>query len=147
MKVLKTKRQKENESAAEYLQEELEERLKCLDGKPDALSQAYQLAIEALKPKKKCYIVSVEVRDAQAYFEPAYNEDDEDGNFDSDDTDDEDCWQDIEGYMEYTRIEAYSMKEAKEKLREKYPEYSINNFNIEEFLLPEYRTDEDEDEI
>ena len=59
------------EFAEKYLKEELDSRLKHLGGQPDALCQAYQAALEAMAPKKKCYVFTVETRDAQAYLEPA----------------------------------------------------------------------------
>lgn len=59
------------EFAEKYLKEELNSRLKHLGGQPDALCQAYQAALEAMAPKKKCYVFTVETRDAQAYLEPA----------------------------------------------------------------------------
>ena len=59
------------EFAEKYLKEELDSRLKHLGGQPDALCQAYQTALDAMAPKKKCYVFTVETRDAQAYLEPA----------------------------------------------------------------------------
>ena len=44
------------EFAEKYLKEELDSRLKHLGGQPDALCQAYQAALEAMAPKKKCYV-------------------------------------------------------------------------------------------
>ena len=50
------------EFAAKYLKEELDSRLKNLGGQPDALCQAYQAALDAMAPKKKCYVFTVETR-------------------------------------------------------------------------------------
>ena len=54
------------EFAEKYLKEEFDSRLKHLGSQPDALCQAYQAALEAMAPKKKCYVFTVETRDAQA---------------------------------------------------------------------------------
>ena len=59
------------EFAEKYLKKGLDSLLKHLGGQPDALCQAYQAALEAMAPKKKCYVFTVETRDAQAYLEPA----------------------------------------------------------------------------
>lgn len=53
---IKTETSEEREAAAKYLQEELNFRLKSLEGKPDALCQVYQVAIRALRPEFKHYV-------------------------------------------------------------------------------------------
>lgn len=138
--ITKTK-QERKESAAEFLKEELEYRLKTLGGKPDAMCQAYQEAIAALIPEEKLYVVTVDVRDAQACFVPAPEpeedcEDCDEDDYDDDPFNDDDNWQDVSGCVEYTRIRAKSRDEAEKILQDKYPEYDTSYFNIEEFLIP-----------
>lgn len=87
-------------------------------------STACQTAIEVLSQKENLYVVSIEVRDAQAHFIPVSGDDGDDDN-----------WHDIEGYVEFTRFRAKSKDEAFRKLQETYPQYDVNCFEIEEFVL------------
>lgn len=119
-------------AAAAYLQKELEARSKKLGGQADAMCQAYQEAIDALIPKKKYYLVMIESRDAQGYFEP-YRDETESCD---EDFDEEENWKDVEGSIVYDRICAGSREEAENLLRKKYPEYNTSCFDIEEYLLP-----------
>ena len=92
------------EFAEKYLKEELDSRLKHLGGQPDALCQAYQAALEAMAPKKKCYVFTVETRDAQAYLEPACippSDEDEWEDEDVEELDEEDIWSDVSGSIIY----------------------------------------------
>ena len=103
------------EFAEKYLKEELNSRLKYLGGQPDALCQAYQAALEAMAPKKKCYVFTVETRDAQAYLEPACippSDEDEWEDEDVEELDEEDIWSDVSGSIIYDRIYADSKEEA-----------------------------------
>ena len=95
------------EFAEKYIKEELDSRLKRLVGRPDALCQAYQPAHDAMAPKKKCYIFTVETRDAQAYLEPACippSDRDECEDEDVEELDEEDIWSDVSGSIIYDRI-------------------------------------------
>lgn len=87
-------------------------------------SAACQTAIETLSQKENLYVVSIEVRDAQAHFIPVSGDDGDDDN-----------WCDIEGYVEFTRFRAKSKDEAYRKLQEAYPQYDVDCFEIEEFVL------------
>ena len=82
------------EFAEKYLKEELDSRLKHLGGQPDAL--------DAMAPKKKCYVFTVETRDAQAYLEPACippSDEDEWEGSDVEELDEEDIWSDVIGNL------------------------------------------------
>lgn len=110
------------EFAEKYIKEELDSRLKHLVGQPDALCQAYQTALDAMAPKKKCYIFTVETRAAQAYLEPAWvyleptcippSDEDEWEDEDVEELDEEDIWSDVSGSIIYDRIYADSKEEA-----------------------------------
>lgn len=128
------------EFAEKYLKEELDSRLKNLGGQPDALCQAYQAALEAMAPKKKCYVFTVETRDAQAYLEPACiptSDEDELEDEDIEELDDEDNWADVSGSIIYDRIYADSKKEAVQAFIRKYPQHDIDCFDIETYIVPD----------
>lgn len=120
---MKTKAQQENEAAAEYLQEELEERLKCLGGKPDALCQAYQAAIRALRPEFKHYVVTIsssKIRNAQAKFQKS-----------------PDSWRNVYGDVVFDEFPSQSMDEAKKIFDSRRPSYvSMEDVVIHEYILP-----------
>lgn len=95
------------EFAAKYLKEGLDSLLKHLGGQPDALCQAYQAALEAMAPKNKCYVFTVETRDAQAYLEPACippSDEDEWEDSDVEELDEEDIWSDALSTIKFTQI-------------------------------------------
>ena len=95
------------EFAEKYLKKGLDSLLKHLGGQPDALCQAYQAALEAMAPKKKCYVFTVETRDAQAYLEPACippSDEDEWEDEDVEELDEEGIWSDVSGSIIYDRI-------------------------------------------
>lgn len=117
------------EFAAKYLKEELDSRLKNLGGQPDALCQAYQAALDAMAPKKKCYVFTVETRDAQAYLEPACippSDEDEWENRDIEELDDEDIWADVSGSIIYDRIYVDFKEEAVQAFIKKCPQHDID---------------------
>ena len=128
------------EFAEKYLNEELNSRLKHLGGQPDALCQAYQAALEAMAPKKKCYVFTVETRDAQAYLEPACippSDEDEWEGEDVEELDEEDIWSDVSGSIIYDRIYADSKKEAVQAFIKKCPQHDIDSFGIETYIAPD----------
>ena len=57
--------------------------------------------------------------------------------------DDEDNWIDVKGEIIYDRIYAKSKKKAMNKLFKMYPEYDINCFGVEEYVMPYCDTEED----
>ena len=128
------------EFAEKYLKEELDSRLKNLGGQPDALCQAYQIALDAMAPKKKCYIFTVETRDAQAYLEPACippSDEDEWEDGDVEELDDEDIWADVSGSIIYDRIYADSKEESIQTFTRKCPQHDIDSFDIETYVAPD----------
>ena len=128
------------EFAEKYLKEELDSRLKHLGGQPDALCQAYQAALEAMAPKKKCYVFTVETRDAQAYLEPACippSDEDEWEDEDVEELDEEGIWSDVSGSIIYDRIYANSKKEAVQAFIKKCPQHDIDSFGIEVYIAPD----------
>lgn len=128
------------EFAEKYLKEELDSRLKHLGGQPDALCQAYQTALDAMAPKKKCYVFTVETRDAQAYLEPACippSDEDEWEGSDVEELDEEDIWSDVSGNLIYDKIYADSKEEAVQAFIKKCPQHDIDSFNIETYIAPD----------
>lgn len=128
------------EFAEKYLKEELDSRLKHLGGQPDALCQAYQAALEAMAPKKKCYVFTVETRDAQAYLEPACippSDEDEWEDDDVEELDEEDIWSDVSGSIIYDKIYANSKEEAVQAFIKKCPQHDIDSFGIETYIAPD----------
>lgn len=128
------------EFAEKYLKEELDSRLKHLGGQPDALCQAYQAALEAMAPKKKCYVFTVETRDAQAYLEPACippSDEDEWEDEDVEELDEEDIWSDVSGSIIYDKIYANSKEEAVQAFIKKCPQHDIDSFGIETYIAPD----------
>ena len=128
------------EFAEKYIKEELDSRLKYLVGQPDAFCQAYQTALDAMAPKKKCYIFTVEARDAQAYLEPACippSDEDECEDEDVEELDEEDTWSDVSGSIIYDRIYADSKKEAVQAFIKKCPQHDIDSFDIETYIAPD----------
>ena len=57
--------------------------------------------------------------------------------------DDDDNWIDVKGEIIYDRIYAKSKKKAMNKLFKMYPEYDINCFGVEEYVMPYCDTEED----
>lgn len=128
------------EFAEKYLKEELDSRLKHLGGQPDALCQAYQAALEAMAPKKKCYVFTVETRDAQAYLEPACitpSDEDEWEDEDVEELDEEGIWSDVSGSIICDRIYADSKEEAVQAFIKKCPQHDIDSFGIEVYIAPD----------
>lgn len=128
------------EFAEKYLKEEFDSRLKHLGGQPDALCQAYQAALEAMAPKKKCYVFTVETRDAQAYLEPACippSDEDEWEDSDVEELDEEDIWSDVSGSIIYDKIYANSKEEAVQAFIKKCPQHDIDSFGIETYIAPD----------
>lgn len=108
------------EFAEKYLKEELDSRLKHLGGQPDALCQAYQTALDAMAPKKKCYVFTVETRDAQAYLEPACippSDEDEWEGSDVEELDEEDIWSDVKIQLLFIARIQHSVNSAKSIVR------------------------------
>lgn len=128
------------EFAEKYLKKELDSRLKHLGGQSDAICQAYQTALEAMAPKKKCYVFTVETRDAQAYLEPACippSDEDECEDEDIEELDEEDTWSDVSGSIIYDRIYADSKKEAVQAFIKKCPQHDIDSFDVETYIAPD----------
>lgn len=128
------------EFAEKYLKEELDSRLKHLGGQSDALCQAYQTALDAMAPKKKCYVFTVETRDAQAYLEPACiptSDEDEWEDEDIEELDDEDNWADVSGSIIYDRIYADSKEEGVKAFIKKCPQHDIDSFDVEVYIAPD----------
>lgn len=116
---IKTETSEEKEAAAKYLQEELNFRLKSLEGKPDALCQAYQVAIRALRPEFKHYVVTIassKIRNSQAKIQ---------GN-----------WRHVYGDVIFDEFPAQSMDEAKETFKKRYPSMALEDVQIMEYVLP-----------
>lgn len=116
---IKAETSEEREAAAKYLQEELNFRLKSLEGKPDALCQAYQVAIRALRPELKHYVVTIassKIRNSQAKIQ---------GN-----------WRNVYGDVIFDEFPAQSMDEAKETFKKRYPSMVLEDVQIMEYVLP-----------
>ena len=132
-----------NKAAAKFLKEEMKHRLNILEGCPDLLYQACDIAVKILKPKK-CYLITVDTIDAQGCLPPVSGEPKDDiSEWKEEAMDDEDNWIDVKGEIIYDRIYAKSKKKAMNKLFKMYPEYDINCFGVEEYVMPYCDTEED----
>lgn len=121
----------------------MKHRLNILEGCPDLLYQACDIAVKILKPKK-CYLITVDTIDAQGCLPPVSDEPKDDiSEWKEEAMDDEDNWVDVKGEIIYDRIYAKSKKKAMNKLFKMYPEYDISCFGIEEYVMPYCDTEED----
>ena len=101
------------------------------------------LRISACYPKK-CYLITVDTIDAQGCLPPVSGEPKDDiSEWKEEAMDDEDNWIDVKGEIIYDRIYAKSKKKAMNKLFKMYPEYDINCFGVEEYVMPYCDTEED----
>ena len=84
-----------------------------------ALCQAYQVAIRALRPDFKHYVVTIassKIRNSQAKIQ---------GN-----------WRNVYGDVIFDEFPAQSMDEAKETFKKRYPSMVLEDVQIMEYVLP-----------